>query len=269
MNSITISRFAGAELSYNATGLQVYTSYRVVLRAANAISLVSAATDIYTGQLPPQGVHAPQLRVLGSRRMEVTWRVPLVLNGVISKYEVLASPVDVLSQYTVAYTASSDTFNAVVGNMTPGALYYVRIAAWTGGGRAVSNVSTAKTFESAPEDVPAPLLDPVSSFAINVTIRLPLKPNGIIIRHELYQNGILIKNNTLLHFQSVGLLPHSLHSFRVRACTAKGCGESRPVSTYTLDAPPIGNVTLRAIATGPRKLEALWTAVQIPNGNME
>ena len=266
VNGVNISKLATAELSYNATGLQVYTRYRIVLRAGNSIGLAQIETQIYTGQLPPQGVHAPQLRVLGSRRIEVTWRVPDILNGVISKYEVLVATTDVMSQYTVAYTAASDAFNTIVANMTPGVLYYVRMAAWTGGGRTIGNLSTAKTFESAPEDVLPPALDPVSPFAINVTIRVPLKPNGVIIRYELYHNNNLVKNDTLLHFQSVGLQPYSRHTYRVRACTAKGCGESSPASIYTLDAPPVGNVSLQATTTGPRNLRAQWTAVHIPNG---
>lgn len=264
-----VTKLAVSELSHNATGLRVYTRYRIVLTAVNKISLVSTQSDIFTGQLPPQGVHPPQLRVLGSRRIEVTWRLPDVLNGVISKYEVLVATTDVLSQYATVYTAESSIFNTIVANMTPGVSYYVRIAAWTGGGRTVSNASTAKTFESAPEDVLAPLLTPVSPFAINITIVVPLKPNGLIIRYELYQDSNLVKNDTSLHFQSAGLQPYSRHTFRVRACTAKGCGESNSVSAYTLDAPPVGSVTLTASTTGPRTLQAQWTAVQTPNGNMK
>lgn len=269
VNGALISKFPSSELSHNATGLRVYTPYRVVLRAANSIGTVTVEAQIFTGQLPPQGVHAPQLRVLGSRRLEVVWRTPDILNGLISKYEVLTSTNDIISQYTVAYTAASNTFNTVVANMTPGALYYVRIAAWTGGGRTISNVSTARTFESSPEDVLTPLLTPISPHAINVTIRVPLKPNGVILRYELYQNNNLVKNDSLLTFQSEGLQPYSLHTFRVRACTAKGCGESAPISVHTLDAPPIGNVTLQANTVGPRTLQAQWTAVQIPNGNIK
>ena len=269
VNGLTISKFPSAELSYNATGLQVYTRYRVVLRAANTIGVVTAEAQLFTGQLPPQGVHAPQLRVLGSRRIEVTWRLPNTLNGVISKYEVLTAKADVMSEYIVAFTAPSNTFTTIIANMTPGVLYYVRIAAWTGGGKTTGNLSTARTFESSPEVVLTPLIDPISPFAINVTIRIPLKPNGIIIRYELYQNNILVKNDSSLKFQSRGLLPYSLHTFRVRACTAKGCGESAPVSIHTLDAPPVGNITLQASTVGSRTLQAQWTAVQIPNGNIK
>lgn len=259
-------RYSGAGFNANITGLQVYTRYKLRLQAANKIGIVTVETHAYTGQLPPGDISAPQLRVLGSRRFDVTWRAPGVLNGVISKYEVLVATADIPSQYTVAYTGNGNIFHTTIATLIPGTLYYVRIAASTGGGRTIGAVATARTFESAPEDVLSPLLLPVSASTINVTIQMPLKPNGVVLYYVLFQDGLPVQNGSVLFYQGKGFRPYSRHTYRTRACTAKGCGESDAVAVYTLDSQPIGNVTLTARITGPRSFTARWTAVQIPHG---
>ena len=261
-----IVRYAGAGFSANITGLKVYTRYELRLRAANAIGFVTSETHAYTGQLPPGNVSAPQVRVLGSRRLAVAWHAPSILNGVISKYEVLTATADISSQYTIAYTGNSNILNTVITTLIPGTLYYVRIAASTGGGRTIGAVATAKTFESAPEAVLPPLPLPVSASAINVTIQIPQKPNGVILYYVLFQDGVAVQNGSALFYQGRGFHPYSRHTYRTRACTAKGCGESDAVAVYTLDSQPIGNVTLTARITGSMSFTASWSAVQIPNG---
>lgn len=41
--------------------------------------------------------------------------------------------------------------------------------------------------------------------------------------YGLYLDGVLIHNSSELSCRAYGFAPWSLHSFRVQACTAKGC----------------------------------------------
>lgn len=261
------TKYSGNAFTYNATGLSVYTSYTIKITACNSIACIPATTTIFTGQLPPSGIHAPQLLVLGSRRIEVRWREPDVLNGVISKYQVQLAERN-STGYKVVFTGTPTTFNTILANMTPATNHFVRISAFTAGGAGIGNVSQARTLESAPEDVPKPLVIPVSSSVLDVTIRTPLKPNGIVLYYVLLQDDVVVGNGTGLHYQRTRFLPYSRHTFRTSACTARGCGESDLAVAYTLDAQPVGNVSLQAHALGPRSFTARWNAVQIPNGIM-
>eukprot|EP00794_Sanderia_malayensis_P020024 gene20024-21985_t len=265
INGVTKHVNSGNQFTYNVTGLLVYTSYSVKLSACNNIACISVTTSVFTGQLPPSGVHPPQLRVLGSRRIDVTWQSPDVLNGVISKYEV-ETAVGSSRNFTIAFTARPDLFHTVLANMTPGTQYQVRMVAFTAGGGTTSLPSTATTLESAPEDIPKPVVIPVSYSVLNVTMQVPLKPNGVIIYYVLLEDDSVVMNSTVLRYQGTGFRPYSRHTYRTRACTAKGCGESDLAVAFTLDAQPVGNVVLVANALSSRSFRANWTAVQTPNG---
>ena len=266
LNVNGIPKYGQTRFSVNVTGLTVYTSYLVELSACNKKGCVKSFNNILTGQLPPAGIHAPQLRVLGSRRIDVTWTKPATLNGIISKYEILVAKNDANSKFTVAFTGTPDSFHTILANMTPGTLYYIKVAAYTAGGGGMGNASVAKTLESAPEDIPKPVAVAVSYSSINITIQRPNKPNGIIIYYVLFQDNIPVLNATSLFYQGNGFSPYSRHTYRTRACTAKGCGESDLTVVYTLDAQPGGNVSLQANPTSSRSFRATWTPVQIPNG---
>ena len=248
--------------------LNVYTRFTLMLRACNVINCASSQISVYTGQLAPEGIGAPQLRVLGSRRIDVSWTRPSKPNGVIAKYEVIIAERDVISKYVIAFNASASDFQTVISGLTPGKDYYFRIAAFTDNGnlRAVGNASVARTLDSAPEEIPPPIAVPVSPYSINVTILPPNKPHGKIVLYVLFEDDKPVMNSSSLHYQGSGFLPYSRHTYRSRACTSRGCGESDLTTVYTLDAQPNGSIILDARVLGPRSFRANWTAIETPNG---
>ena len=54
--------------------------------------------------------------------------------------------------------------------------------------------------------------------------------SGVIIQYRLYHNGLLVYTSANNRQYSIdNLQPWSLHTFRVEACTSRGCGSSEEV----------------------------------------
>ena len=90
---------------------------------------------------------------------------------------------------------------------------------------------------------------------------------GVITDYQLYHNDVLMS-----HYQTpqvvtlTDLQPWSLHTFRLKCCTAIGCSNSKEVSFRTQEAVPQGSIILSASADDARTIKALWSPVQMPNG---
>ena len=77
---------------------------------------------------------------------------------------------------------------------------------------------------------------------------------------------MLIYQGILMTKTISNLEPFSLHTFRLVACTVKGCGSSRLVSRRTLEAPPSGFVVMEAKVHDSRTIIVKWTPPDTPNG---
>ena len=90
----------------------------------------------------------------------------------------------------------------------------------------------------------------------------------MVVRYDLYQNGIIVSNSLVREYRVDNLEPYSLHIFRVAACTVQGCGFSNQVEAHTMESPPRGIVVLSVAVTTPRSVNATWTAPDRPNGKL-
>lgn len=140
-----------------------------------------------------------------------------------------------------------------------------------GGGGTFSNASSARTISGIPTDIPAPKVTALDPYSLHVEILPPRKPNGIITRYELYQDKSLtpvINETTLSNYTAVGFTVYSLHTFWVKACTIKGCNRGMVAEAYTGELPPNGIIQLSASVVSATEVQARWTAVAQPNGNL-
>ncbi|KAM4770863.1 usherin [Rhinophrynus dorsalis] len=120
----------------------------------------------------------------------------------------------------------------------------------TGGGCTTSNISMATTEESSPDGVQSPKIQSYSPDSFNISWSKPVHPNGIIRSYGLYMNGILMQNSSHLRYFVDGLYPWSKHSFRLQACTAKGCALSKEIlQKYSFSM--VSNLILKA-GIGPQ-----------------
>ncbi|MGH0120773.1 UNVERIFIED_CONTAM: hypothetical protein FKN15_027139 [Acipenser sinensis] len=199
--------------------------------------------------------------------MNLRWRAPTKINGVLERYLLYISTMEhEFGDSNIVYNSSELFHDYTVRHLTPGTSYFMRLAACSGGGCTVSEPIMARTEESTPENVPAPNAQSFLSDSFNVSWTEPEHPNGIITSYGLYMNGVLVQNSTNLHFHISGLAPWSLHTFRVQACTAKGCALGLLVEARTLEAAPVGTVALEMSVEGPRSVRAKWTTPAKPNG---
>lgn len=263
-------KYSGKNLYLLLDGLNVYTRYTVKVSVCGEADCISNTINVYTGQLSPTGVIAPQLRVLGSKRIEVRWTQPSILNGIIQRYEVFTSQSSGTENLKSAFNGSSSTFQTVIYDLTPGTNYYVRLKAYTAAGGTIGDASQARTFESAPENIPTPELISRTSSEITIRVQAPLSPNGLIIQYILYRDGNIILDQSTLPglFRDSNLKASTKYNFQIKVCTSKGCSFSNILSAYTKDGKPLGAIGLVTYATTSTTVEAKWNAISTPNGEL-
>ncbi|XP_078016774.1 usherin [Epinephelus lanceolatus] len=261
--------YRGKDRQHNITGLGVYSTHVLVLSACTSVGCTnSSQVTVLTSQLPPGPLHAPTLTPLDSRTILVEWSRPSQVNGALEFYSIFlsrdgAAPV-------LAYNSSELFEDHTLRDLTPGAAYTITLAACTGGGCTLSPPSQTQTEESTPENVPAPLVTPLSPHALNVSWTPPDTPNGIITSYGLWLDGLLILNSSFSQrfFLVEGLSPWSRHVLRLQACTARGCGKGPMVEMRTLEMAPEGPILLELTNQSSRSLRARWTSPPRANGNL-
>lgn len=264
--------YSGTSNNFTVQGLLAFTEYALQITACTRIGCGQGpVVRIRTGELPPDGVKAPKVLVRGRTEVEVSWDIPSILSGSIVRYEILFATSDILSAYVSKFNATPDVFDTVIGNLTAGTLYYVRVRPFTGGGGTFSSATNVTTHEDIPDDIPAPIVVADSPYALSVIMLPPDKPNGIITRYELYQDWItdpVLNVTQLTNYTARGLTPYSRHTLRVRACTAQGCAYGAQAVAFTQEIAPNGTVTLTTSIRNATAVNARWTRVAVPNGRL-
>ncbi|KAM4744036.1 usherin isoform 3-T3 [Anableps anableps] len=261
--------YRGKNRQHNITGLGVYSTNFLVLSACTKVGCTnSSQVPALTSQLPPGPLHAPSLTLLDSRTIFVEWSRPSQINGVLKFYSILLSHDG--SEPILAYNSSELAEEHTLRSLTPGTFYSVTVAACTGGGCTISPSSHVQTQESTPENVPAPLVIPMSPHSLNISWTPPETPNGVITSYGLWMDGVLVFNSSSSQrfFIVEGLSPWSRHVVRLQACTAQGCGKGPMMESYTLEMAPEGPILLELTNQSSRSLRARWTAPPRAYGNL-
>ncbi|XP_035991625.1 usherin [Fundulus heteroclitus] len=261
--------YRGRNRQHNITGLGVYSTNFLVLSACTKVGCAnSSQVTALTSQLPPGPLRAPGLTLLDSRTIFVEWSRPSQINGVLKFYSIFLSHDG--SEPMLTYNSSELTEEHTLRNLTPGTFYSVTVAACTGGGCTISPPSHVQTEESTPENVPAPLVIPLSPHSLNISWTPPETPNGVITSYGLWMDGVLVFNTSSSQsfFIVEGLSPWSRHVVRLQACTAQGCGKGPMVESHTLEMAPEGPILLELTNQSSRHLRARWTAPPRANGNL-
>lgn len=186
----------------------------------------------------PADLQKPTLNVLSSQSIEVMWRAPLNPHGIITSY-------DVRRDGALVYTQSLSISGQLVTTFTdyglsPGTSYSYVIIARNRKGSVESPPAIATTYSSSPAGLSPPVLKPLSSTSIQATWAPPAKPNGQIQNYTLLLDEQIIYKggSSLLSYTVPGLSYWTEYSFRVQACTSRGCELSEGVSARTLEATP-------------------------------
>ncbi|KAK7504941.1 hypothetical protein BaRGS_00003969 [Batillaria attramentaria] len=261
--------YAGGKQEHLVSDLQVYTAYQFYVRACTIAGCTDGpVVSLSTAQLPPTLVKPPRLQVLGTRSIEVNWEEPEQLNGVLERYLVLVSRLQ--EERGEVFHNTTDFYpQHVFTDLLAGTTYYISVGACTGGGCAISNASRATTEESSPEGVPAPIVTSPNSSRLTVIWDEPEFPNGQIISYTLFHNGVNVMEGLARVYHVDGLQPYSRHTFRVQACTARGCGTSAETEARTQEEAPQGTVVATARVLDARTVSTeARTQEEAPQGTV-
>ncbi|XP_028580478.2 usherin [Podarcis muralis] len=262
--------YTGNETKHIVKELRVFAAHQFLVTACTIVGCTnSSQVTLFTAQLPPAHVDAPVLTVLDSKTIYAQWKAPEDVNGNLQRYILyIANNEKNATVWNVTYNSTDLFQHYTIRRLSPGTEYFIKLAACSGGGCTISEANSATTTESTPEGVPAPEAQSYSSDSFNISWVKPEYPNGFITSYALYMDGILVQNSSQLSYFTSGLPPWSLHSFRVQACTAKGCALGPLVEARTSEDAPEGTIELFVFNDGPRAVQVKWLPPREPNGQI-
>ncbi|XP_071996224.1 usherin isoform X2 [Engystomops pustulosus] len=260
----------GKETGYNISALAPFTTHRFLLSACTVVGCTnSSQVTLTTAQLSPEYVAPPVLRVLDSTRIHIQWNEPDIVNGILERYMLhLSENMGNVSRWSAIYNSTELFLDYTLQGLTPGTTYFIKLSACSGGGCTESDVSEASTEESVPEGIGPLSIRSHSPRSFYVSWSKPQHPNGVITSYGLYMDGILMQNSSRQSYFVDGLSPWSKHSFRLQACTAKGCALGEKIEAYTQESEPEGNVAVHVNINGPKEVQLKWRGPEKPNGRM-
>ena len=226
--------YSGLDTEYIVTDLVPFQAYLFAISACTfGGCTTSQAVTGRPEEAPPQSIAPPVIIVTGSKSIELSWQAPDQPNGIITSFVLHRDDsliLETMLQFYVDY------------DVNPGSTYTYTLTAYNSKGSVTSAPASATTFASAPEGLAPPVLEALSSTSIRATWQPPVKPNGEIYNYTLFEaitNDNYFSGNALSAVIT-GLDHYTLFSFRVRACTARGCATSDASTVRTLGAPPLG-----------------------------
>ena len=270
MNDIVL--YEGLNMEYTAVNLIPFTEYRFKLTACTNGGCTDSGEVVRKPQDDkPQNMRSPILKVMSSRSIEITWLPPEYPNGVISSYDVRR---DGRLIYTESLSISGSLRTTYTDyNLDPGTEYTYVVVARNRKGSVESPAAIARTFASSPSGLDPPKIAPLSATSLQVTWSMPANPNGAIKNYTLYRDGEMVYSGgpSQMNYIVPGLQLWTEYSFRIQACTERGCELSVSASGRTLEARPeqIAKPKLLALANQNGAHAGVliqWEMPQKPNG---
>ena len=170
------------ELVASVSGLLPSTLYYFRLIAYNSFGSASSnISSITTPEDTPEQIIPPDVAVVNSSSLLVTWQEPLQPNGVITNYTIFRNSASVFIEYNMNYTFL-DT------DLMPFTTYTYFILVCTAKGCGASQTTSQTTEEAIPESIQQPDVVSVASNSAMVNIKPVDKPNGNV-RYILRVSG--------------------------------------------------------------------------------
>ena len=166
--------FTGPDVVAVVLGLTPNTPYSFKLVAYNSGGSVSSdVANITTPEDTPDQVLPPEVMVVNSSSLFVSWLEPLQPNGLIVNYT--------LSQNaTVVFTGPGQQLSFVSSGLSPFTYYSFSVMACTQQGCSSSSLAIGRTAEATPEGFVAPNVTVLSPTTAGIALFPPLQPNGIV-----------------------------------------------------------------------------------------
>ena len=154
--------------------------------------------------------------------------------------------------------------------LQPDTSYSFFIEAFNSAGSTRSAEIMGRTLEGVPSGIAPPILTAVSASSVRAMWTTPTTPNGVITRYELVMVTFELNMTVISELSLSGvvsdLLPFTVYTFLIRACTVTGCGSSETVQVRTLEAPPTFQLRPNVSTLTAVSLFVEWEEPTEPNG---
>ena len=237
MNGVVI--YEGLNMEYMAINLIPFTDYTFKLTACTKGGCTDSGEVVGKPEDDkPLDMRSPILKVMSSRSIEISWQPPEYPNGIITSYDVRRDGRLIYTE-SVSVTGSLRTTYTDY-NLDPGTEYSYVVIARNIKGSVESPVAIARTFASSPSGLDPPKVSPLSATSLQVTWTPPANPNGMIKNYTLFREGEMVYSGgpSQMNYIVPGLQFWTEYTFRVQACTERGCELSVSASGRTLAARP-------------------------------
>ena len=249
MNGVVL--YEGLNMEYTAINLIPFTDYTFKLTACtNGGCTESGETVAKPEDDKPRGMRSPILKVMSARSIEISWQPPEYPNGLITSYDVKR---DGRLIYTESISVSGSLRTTYTDyNLDPGTEYSYLVIARNRKGSVDSPAAIGRTFASSPSGLAPPAVSALSATSLQVMWTPPANPNGVIKNYTLYREGEMVYSGgpSGMSYIVPGLQFWTEYSFRIQACTLRGCELSVSASVRTMAARPeeLGMPKLLALA---------------------
>ena len=237
MNGVVL--YEGLSMEYVATNLIPFTDYTFKLTACTKGGCTDSGEVVGKPEDDkPRSMRSPILKVMSSRSIEVSWQPPEYPNGIITSYDIRRDGRLIYTE-SISVTGSLRTTYTDY-NLDPGMEYAYVVIARNRKGSVESPVAMALTFASSPSGLDPPTITPLSATSLQITWSPPASPNGVIKNYTLYREGEMVYSGgpSVMSYIVPGLQFWTEYSFRIQACTERGCELSVSASGRTLASRP-------------------------------
>jgi len=269
-----VIEFRGTDMMSTIRRLNPFTTYTLQLEVCNSGGCSRGVEqNTTTAEITPVGQGPPQLTVINSMTVQITWEPPQTSNGIIIQY-------DIIRQLSVPFGSNTNTSTATIflnvsdvvtrvyvdSSLNPFTFYEYAIRAINSGGEVVGSFAIVQTPQGIPDGIPRPSLTAVSSSEVRVLWNDPITPNGIITEYRIVRNGSVIRSTLDTLLADANLMPFTDYTYSITACTIAGCGTGPVEIVKTMEAAPSGvsHPMLTALSNSSIRIE--WVPPIMPNG---
>ena len=265
--------YSGSALVFLDTKMRPSTSYNYSIVVVNTVGQTGSDwTTARTFDAAPEGLAVPVILVLGGRDVNVTWAAPRETYGLDTDYSLFVR--DQTDRESLAY--SGEKRSTIIDGLVPYTLYRMRVVACNYIGCITSGLAAARTSETAPQAVGAPVLTVASPYEFDAAWEAPAVPNGVVTHYRLFvvRGGeipvVLNADSTTFSLTVTGefVRPYTTFVVTLEACTRGGCVASPQAQATTLETPPADQPDPIVVALAAGGVRVQWSGPTEPNGDI-
>ncbi|XP_056671903.1 usherin isoform X2 [Monodelphis domestica] len=223
-------------------------SYAVIACTAEGCS-TSQVSTIKTPEAAPALVNPPSLWALTATQINASWSPPPTPNGEIIRY---------FLQFDDQEYHAGKNLSGVVSQLQPYTQYEFTLIACTIGGCTASKTKSIRTMEAPPQSMSSPKVQATGSESVEITWKVPARPNGQITNYEVKRDGEIIYTGMETRYHDLNLSSGKEYGYTVTATNSQGSTSSPLVKVRTNPSAPSGMAPPELQAWNSQEIKVNW-----------